>query len=583
MKKLALFSLLFLAIFEVVSAQENQIFKILNWNTPEKQKNLLVWYDPQDLSTVKTLGMNSSSIQALVDKSNWRNTIYQQNTNFQPILISDSNWGNGTKNGVSFHRGGYMVFKFEKTKSINEVTSFVVCKNNIGGSQLLYDLSLEGGEGVASCYSGNNSIETRVPNSLVSFVPDFNNNVNKYLIISTRGKSGNIQSHLNESSYNGAGNRNFQGSTYNRIRLSTQPGDAPSNGVLYELILFDTKLSDQEFELVKGYLEKKYQILQSNTAGINPSENPKTINSALTDYQSISNNPVGEVIGGIPQRSASEGLLNTVVVKYDEVQSKVSSNAPNIKWVKLNNKFGFVNSDNFLITPIKYDKIGDDLTFFLFNEEFNEYGLCNVMVLNKWGLVDSNGVEVVAPKYDRQLNFKEGLALAIEQEKGVKVIDVKGNVRIDFSEAKYSGITSLGGLFKEGVMEVKYNGSWIYIDSNGVLTTNKFRTSAANSNPINLLGRVYTKSASNTNTTTIEFSYSSTGRSVNVANALGRQFQTDLYFTYKIDGNVLVITYENNAGTEKYTIDENSATLVSTHLQGYVDGKWGQIYWKREK
>ena len=283
------------------------------------------------------------------------------------------------------------------------------------------------------------------------------------------------------------------------------------------------------------------------------------------------------------QKTTTEGLLNTVVVKYDEVQSKVSSNAPNIKWVKLNNKFGFVNSDNFLITPIKYDKIGDDLTFFLFNEEFNEYGLCNVMVLNKWGLVDSNGVEVVAPKYDRQLNFKEGLALAIEQEKGVKVIDVKGNVRIDFSEAKYSGITSFGGLFKEGVMEVKYNGSWIYIDSNGVLTTNKFRTSAANSNPINLLGRVYTKSASNTNTTTIEFSYSSTGRSVNVANALGRQFQTDLYFTYKIDGNVLVITYENNAGTEKYTIDENSATLVSTHLQGYVDGKWGQIYWKREK
>ena len=38
-----------------------------------------------------------------------------------------------------------------------------IIKNSLGGSKLLYDLGLEGGEGLASCYAGNNKIESRVP------------------------------------------------------------------------------------------------------------------------------------------------------------------------------------------------------------------------------------------------------------------------------------------------------------------------------------------------------------------------------------------------------------------------------------
>ncbi len=98
-----------------------------------------------------------------------------------------------------------------------------------------------------------------------------------------------------------------------------------------------------------------------------------------------------------------------------------------------------------------------------------------------------------------------------------------------------------------------------------------------------LLGRVYTKAASNTNLSNLKFNTSSTGSSITTVSVLGRKVETEISFTYKISGSKLTIIYEQDMGTEEYTIDDESSRLVSTHLQGYVDGKWGEIYWKREK
>jgi hypothetical protein len=94
-----------------------------------------------------------------------------------------------------------------------------------------------------------------------------------------------------------------------------------------------------------------------------------------------------------------------------------------------------------------------------------------------------------------------------------------------------------------------------------------------------LLGRVYTKAASNTNSSNLKFNTSSTGSSITTVSVLGRKVETEISFTYKITGSKLTIIYEQDLGTEEYTIDDKSSRLVSTHLQGYVDGKWGQIYW----
>lgn len=94
-----------------------------------------------------------------------------------------------------------------------------------------------------------------------------------------------------------------------------------------------------------------------------------------------------------------------------------------------------------------------------------------------------------------------------------------------------------------------------------------------------LQGRTYIKSSSSTNSSTLSFGNSSTGRSLSKTYVLGREVVTELSFTYKVSGSMLTIVYEDDLGTEEYTIDESSSKLVSTHLKGYVDGKWGKIYW----
>ena len=239
--------------------QTNSIYSLLNWNTSEQQKGLIAWYDLQDQSVVKLA--DNQKIFMIQDKSIWKNNITQPTSSLQPLLIKDSKLNTSSiVNGISFSNGGFMKLMFPSIKNVQAITSFVICKNSIGGSMLMYDLSLEGGEGVASCYSGLDKIETRVPNSSAAFQPTFGANPEQYLFIATKGSAGNVLAYLNDSQYAGQGYRNFNGGQYNRIRLSTEQGDAPTNGTLYELILFDRELNIEEFSKVKNYLVQKYKI-----------------------------------------------------------------------------------------------------------------------------------------------------------------------------------------------------------------------------------------------------------------------------------------------------------------------------------
>lgn len=253
---------LFMSPF-ILSAQSNELYNLLGWNTPKQQQQLIAWYDLQDAATINI--SKPGHVFGINDKGIGKNHISQVREMHQPLLTRDEGFTNGPKKGILFANGGYMVYKFPSEKSVNSITSFVVCKNDIGGSKLLYDLSIEGGEGIASCYSGLNKIESRVPNSLGDFEPNFSNNPGKHLLISTKGSSGNIKIDLNDGlKYLGPGTRNFVGTSYNRIRLSTENGVAPTDGTLYELILFDYELSDKDFQIVKNYLEKKYEINRSS-------------------------------------------------------------------------------------------------------------------------------------------------------------------------------------------------------------------------------------------------------------------------------------------------------------------------------
>lgn len=103
----------------------------------------------------------------------------------------------------------------------------------------------------------------------------------------------------------------------------------------------------------------------------------------------------------------------------------------------------------------------------------------------------------------------------------------------------------------------------------------------AQNNESLLVGRTYAKSASSTNKTILKFKNKREGISESSAELLGRTTNVSINFTYVIKESKMTITYEDGMGVEDYIIDETKKQLTSTHLQGYVDGKWGKIYWKR--
>jgi hypothetical protein len=97
-----------------------------------------------------------------------------------------------------------------------------------------------------------------------------------------------------------------------------------------------------------------------------------------------------------------------------------------------------------------------------------------------------------------------------------------------------------------------------------------------------LLGKIYTKSTDVSSSTDLNFNNKSTGIMSGVSLINGRRYDVSTGFSYKIIGNKLEIIYEDGLGTENYIIDKASDQLKSTHLEGYVDGKWGKVYYKRK-
>jgi hypothetical protein len=343
MKKILL---LLLFCPSLVSGQTNTLYKLLNWNSQQQQKGLIAWYDLQDPSSVQLI--DNQKVYMLKDKSSWNNHIIQNNSLSQPLYISDNNmYTNVSSNGISFANGGYMSLKFPTTKPVNAITSFIVCKNEIGGSKLLFDLSNEGGEGVASCYSGLYRIDSRVPNSSAQFDPDYTNNPNKIIFISTKGRSGQISSYFNDLHYFGIGSTNFQGNTYDRIRLSTPYGDAPTDGTLYELILFDYELSDNDFMIVKNYLQNKYFSNSTSDHNINSSQPNMAARTAFIEGREIKSNPIKnnakEDSNGLANFFADIMLGNIVIPNKNK--SKTSSSRTSYE----KPRYGDVSTNNYSV------------------------------------------------------------------------------------------------------------------------------------------------------------------------------------------------------------------------------------------
>jgi serine/threonine protein kinase len=158
----------------------------------------------------------------------------------------------------------------------------------------------------------------------------------------------------------------------------------------------------------------------------------------------------GSGSGGKGSGMGSAGGLGSggggkTTTQYDETASFREGMAR----VKLNGKYGFINTDKQLVIPIKYESA---------NGFFN--GVVPVELNNKWGLIDKNGDVVIPIKYDLAFRLAAEGLIAVELNDKWGFIDKYDNVKIPI---KYEDAWS----FNEGVAAVKMGGKWGFINKYG--------------------------------------------------------------------------------------------------------------------
>ncbi len=93
-------------------------------------------------------------------------------------------------------------------------------------------------------------------------------------------------------------------------------------------------------------------------------------------------------------------IYNDKEIKYFDKEGKELRNIEvypnNTRYVKKENgKYGFVDKNNKLVVDYKYD----------YATEFNEYGFASINKDGKWGAIDEEGKELIAPSYQFNGNF----------------------------------------------------------------------------------------------------------------------------------------------------------------------------------
>jgi serine/threonine-protein kinase len=150
--------------------------------------------------------------------------------------------------------------------------------------------------------------------------------------------------------------------------------------------------------------------------------------------------------------------------------------------VKIEKKWGFINTDGKLVIPCEFDDA----------KSFSE-GLATVKIEEKWGFINTDGKLVIPCKFDDAWKFSQGIAVVKIKDKqgyintnGQVIIDCNFDFAISFSEGiavvkikdKWGYINTTGQViidcnldsassFSEGLAVVKIEGKWGYINTNG--------------------------------------------------------------------------------------------------------------------
>lgn len=120
----------------------------------------------------------------------------------------------------------------------------------------------------------------------------------------------------------------------------------------------------------------------------------------------------------------------------------ISEFSDELAYVKINNKFGFINKTGKTVIPYIYD----------WAQEFSE-GLALVTINNKYGFIDKTGKIVIPCKYTSRFkyNFSDGLALVSEREFGpYYFINKKGEIIVPPNKYRdmrpfYDGLACVDG------------------------------------------------------------------------------------------------------------------------------------------
>ena len=141
--------------------------------------------------------------------------------------------------------------------------------------------------------------------------------------------------------------------------------------------------------------------------------------------------------------NGNDGYITQTEIWYDYAGKNLSNN---LRLVKLNGKYGFIDKSGTEVIPCKYDEA----------DSFRE-GLAKVVLKGKYGFVDKTGTEVIPCKYDAAESFSEGIAKA--KLKGNDGYITQTGIWYDNADKNLS----------DNLRRVLLNDKWGFVDKTGTL------------------------------------------------------------------------------------------------------------------
>ena len=115
-----------------------------------------------------------------------------------------------------------------------------------------------------------------------------------------------------------------------------------------------------------------------------------------------------------------------------------------------NGKFGYINKNNHLVIPYKFD----------YGYDFKDR-IAKVRIGKKWGYINTSG-ELITDLFDEISDFLNGIAIARQGDK-YAIINTQGKVVSDWYDQIFP--------FHDGIARVSKNGKYSFIDTQGKLIT----------------------------------------------------------------------------------------------------------------